>query len=155
MLNCRPSFECWAAFPHSCKHGWGQSSHHSLSAMQPIATKVLQCSSNVPSSFGVYQPYGLWVLLRCAFKAQLPNPLRVLSKTQPRCNRMDILTVSKTEGWLWYGLKARSMRCFFSQKYAALRLLQKYSKITRICKQYIFGADATLRLGIARYMSKT
>ena len=21
MLNCRLSYECWDAFPHSCKHG--------------------------------------------------------------------------------------------------------------------------------------
>ena len=58
MLNYRLSYECWAAFPHSCKHGFGQSSHHSLSAKQPIATKVLQCSSNFSKSFGVYQPCG-------------------------------------------------------------------------------------------------
>ena len=41
MLNYRLSYERWAAFPHSCKHGFGQSSHHSLSALQPIATKGL------------------------------------------------------------------------------------------------------------------
>ena len=53
MLNYRLSYECWAAFPHSCKHGFGQSPHHSLSAKQPRATKVLQCSSNFSKSFGV------------------------------------------------------------------------------------------------------
>ena len=41
MLNCRSAYECWADFPHSCKHGFGQSYHHSLSAMQPRATKGL------------------------------------------------------------------------------------------------------------------
>ena len=76
MLNYRLSYECWAAFPHSCKHGFGQTPHHSLSAKQPRATKVLQCSSNFSKSFGVYQPCGLWVLLRCASKAQHSNEVR-------------------------------------------------------------------------------
>ena len=101
MLNCRPSFECWAAFPHSCKHGFGQSSHHSLSAKQPRATKVLQCSSNVPKSFGVYQPYGLWVLLRCAFKSTTPQSATRLEQNTAKAEVMGY--------WLWvmgYGLWA-------------------------------------------------
>ncbi|MBO5013653.1 MAG: hypothetical protein J6C57_06405 [Paludibacteraceae bacterium] len=83
MLNCRPSYECWSDLP-SLMQAWIRTIIPSLFVC--YAAKSHQRIIMFFECFKVLRKVStLWALgFASLCIAQLPNPLRVLSKTQPR-----------------------------------------------------------------------